>query len=323
MEHKSNKMQDEATKRTAADALFSKIYSAKLGYFTDDYSKLFNKKERKMMPIINRGTWTRVFSVRSLINNFINKFKDESEIQILSLGAGLDTNFFYFQENIESFKNANIKYYEVDFQDIWIQKISVIKENSNLETLIFNDQAPSYSSEDAIISDRYRLISWDIRETDLLSDKLVQAGISQIAPTLVLTEWVLWYMDNSDSWKVLSFLTTFFEQNVAVVNFEMIRPHDPFGQTMLSNLEARGWLLLGLKDVPDEDAQVTRMIDWGFKYASWESMLKVHNHELDETERHRIEGLEIFDEFEEWDLLQTHYCIAIGSKFVDDSQLTF
>jgi [phosphatase 2A protein]-leucine-carboxy methyltransferase len=51
-----------------------------------------------MMPLINRGTWTRVFSVRSLVNNFIEKFKD-TKVQILSLGAGLDTNFFYYAEN--------------------------------------------------------------------------------------------------------------------------------------------------------------------------------------------------------------------------------
>ena len=74
-------------------------------------------------------------------------------------------------------------------------------------------------------------------------------------------------MENSDSCKILTFLTTFFEHNIAVVNFEMIKPHDPFGQTMLSNLEARGCLLLGLKDVPDEEAQVSRMIDCGFKHA--------------------------------------------------------
>ena len=152
-------MQDEATKRTAADALFSKINAAKLGYFVDDYSKLFNKKERKMMPIINRGTWTRVFSVRTLINNFIEKFKDEPEIQILSLGAGLDTNFFFFEENIEAFKKANIKYFEVDFQDISAHKISVIKDNSSLEKLIFKDETPSYTAEDTLLSSRYRLVS--------------------------------------------------------------------------------------------------------------------------------------------------------------------
>lgn len=114
-------------------------------------------------------------------------------------------------------------------------------------------------------------------------------------------------MDNSDSVKVLSFLTKFFEHNVAVINFEMIRPNDSFGQMMIENLEARGCLLPGLKDVPDEEAQISRMLEAGFKFAHCESMLRVHNSKLDATERERIEKLEIFDEFEEWDLLQSHY----------------
>ena len=68
-------------------------------------------------------------------------------------------------------------------------------------------------------------------------------------------------MENADSEKVLKFLTTHFTGDIAVVNFEMIKPNDPFGSTMIENLEARGCLLLGLKDVPDEDAQKTRMTD--------------------------------------------------------------
>jgi hypothetical protein len=116
-------------------------------------------------------------------------------------------------------------------------------------------------------------------------------------------------MENSDSTKILSFLTKYFENNVCVINFEMIKPNDAFGQTMIENLEARGCQLLGIKDVGDEEAQIARMVDSGFKNAYCENMLRVHNSRLDETERERIEKLEIFDEFEEWDLLQTHYCI--------------
>jgi len=96
---------------------------------------------------------------------------------------------------------------------------------------------------------------------------LLQAGIDQSLPTLALTECVLCYMENSDSVKVLSFLTTFFEQNIAIINFEMIKPHDAFGQTMLANLEARGCQLPGLKDVPDEEAQIERMQECGFTKA--------------------------------------------------------
>lgn len=49
-------------------------------------------------------------------------------------------------------------------------------------------------------------------------------------------------------------------------------------------------------------------------FASAVNMTKVYNKHLDATEKSRIERLEMFDEFEEWVLLQDHYCIAFGSR---------
>jgi len=129
-------------------------------------------------------------------------------------------------------------------------------------------------------------------------------------------------MEYVDSIKVLKAMAGLFT-NAAVVNFEMINPNDAFGETMIENLEARGCMLLSLKDVPDEEAQVSRMIESGFKSGFCENMLRIHNSKLDDGERARIEKIEMFDEFEEWDLLQSHYCICIGSKFDDFSELTF
>lgn len=40
-----------------------------------------------------------------------------------------------------------------------------------------------------------------------------------------------------------------------------------------------------------------------------------------DAERSRIEKLEIFDEFEEWDLLQSHYCLCLSSRGKSDSKI--
>jgi hypothetical protein len=47
-----------------------------------------------MFPIINRGTWARVYAIRSVINRFIEAYKDRPSFNILSLGAGYDVIFF-------------------------------------------------------------------------------------------------------------------------------------------------------------------------------------------------------------------------------------
>jgi tRNA wybutosine-synthesizing protein 4 len=45
------------------------------------------------------------------------------------------------------------------------------------------------------------------------------------------------------------------------------------------------------------------------------SMATVYNERLNgENERTRIEKLEMFDEFEEWTMLQNHYCLSLGKR---------
>jgi tRNA wybutosine-synthesizing protein 4 len=39
---------------------------------------------------------------------------------------------------------------------------------------------------------------------------------------------------------------------------------------------------------------------------------------LDAENRKRIERLEIFDEFEEWEMLQSHYCLCLGKRIEND-----
>lgn len=56
-------------------------------------------------------------------------------------------------------------------------------------------------------------------------------------PTLILTECVLVYLKPDESLKILHFLKDFFTGDLALLNYEMINPHDSFGKVMLENLE--------------------------------------------------------------------------------------
>jgi tRNA wybutosine-synthesizing protein 4 len=103
----------------------------------------------------------------------------------------------------------------------------------------------------------------------------------------------------------------------------MMHPKDAFGRMMLQNLEDRGCQLLGLKECPDEDSHKQRMLSCGMTASQAWSMLYIHNNLLNKKERSRIEKLEIFDEFEEWDMLQSHYLICISSRSSHDHSLSF
>lgn len=73
-----------------------------------------------------------------------------------------------------------------------------------------------------------------------MSDKLNQTGVDPSIPTLLLSECVLVYLKPEESRSILTFFKDHFKGDLAFLNYEMINPNDPFGRTMLENLEVRG-----------------------------------------------------------------------------------
>jgi hypothetical protein len=52
----------------------------------------------------------------------------------------------------------------------------------------------------------------------------------------------------------------------------------------------------------------------GMSSAECYNMLTLYNSKLEKTEKARIEKLEIFDEYEEWEMLSIHYCVCLAKR---------
>jgi len=61
-------------------------------------------------------------------------------------------------------------------------------------------------------------------------------------------------------------------------------------------------------------AQKKRMTDLGYSFVEGLDMNNIYTQLLDTNENQRISRLEIFDEFEEWYLIQAHYCIILATQ---------
>ncbi|PRW45066.1 tRNA wybutosine-synthesizing 4 [Chlorella sorokiniana] len=231
--------------------------------------------------------------------------------QVLVLGAGYDTA--YFQLAAAGIRAD--KYIEVDFLQVTQKKAAAIQQLPDLLELIGGpDAASSISPEEGrIVTDSYCLLPVDLREPGQLAAALEAAGLDPAAPTYVLSECVLVYMRPQHSREVVRWLAEHLHC-AAMVVYEQINPHDAFGQQMLLNLESRGCALLGIEATPSLDSQRQRFLECGWHRAETRSMDHVYSQCIDPADRRRIERLEIFDEFEEWHLIQQHYCIAIGVK---------
>ena len=90
-----------------------------LGYWNDEFVQYFvGSQRRRRSPLINRGYWSRVSAVRTVVEQFLSheptdqqtksssssSASSSSQInrQIITLGAGFDTLFFQLKVTIDA-----------------------------------------------------------------------------------------------------------------------------------------------------------------------------------------------------------------------------
>lgn len=303
-----------AVQATNDDATASKLSCVTKGYIFDDFVHLFVRRSIKRAPIINRGYYARWATMRMLLMQFLesdiaNATGPPPKKQILSLGAGFDTTFF--QLVVEG--RAPHKFVELDFLEVTKKKTMLIASKEVLLSKLGPEKPAIDPGKGEIVSGHYSLLPCDLRSLKDLDDAFTKAGLDAKLPTLIFAECVLIYMNPAASRKVVKWCADKFE-TAAFVIYEQIHPDDPFGQQMLKNLESRGCPLLGLHDTPTLESKERRFTDLGWQRALALDMDAIYHQQLDPIDRGRIERLEIFDEFEEWNIMQAHYCVAYGVK---------
>jgi len=224
--------------------MLTKVMAESLGYFKDPFIAPFSKQKRKLFPIINRGTWARVHSIRQVVMRFLKQYPQGANV--VSLGAGFDSTFFWLKEQNVS---QNLCWIEIDYPDVVKGKVSLIKTKPLLSEMLPAEGLQA--SEDRIDLPEYKLFAADVREIDYIREQLKE--VDKERPTLVITECLLVYMNSKDSNTILNGFASLFP-TIGFLNYEMITPEDKFGQQMVENIEMRGCSLLGLTDCPSTEA---------------------------------------------------------------------
>ncbi|KAL4085663.1 hypothetical protein PRIC1_014999 [Phytophthora ramorum] len=304
---------DGAVRETASDASLCKLSASQLGYYADPFVQFFVKAPSRRMPLINRGYYARVAAVESLVRKFLGAGQQRKQVVIL--GAGLDTMFFRLKS---SGMLANCEYVEMDFPDVTMQKVSTIKRRKPLNALLGLEDAKDFmaavsSGYTELNVPGYHLLPCDLRDLAATTTQLEAAGVDRNLPTLFVSECVLIYMEAKFSTQLVGWAASCFS-DVSFALYEQILPDDAFGRVMMSNIKARGCDLLSIYDFPTVEAQIARFTEHSYEVAQCWDMNKIYYHYLDSAERAKRERLEIFDELEEFHLLQGHYCVVVASK---------
>lgn len=300
---------DEAVRATCDDASICKRFATSKGYWTDLYLQYFVRQigERKA-PEINRGYYARVRAVNNLLDDFLKK--TQCHCQVVNFGAGLDTTFWRL-------KDENImpkKYFEVDFPMIVARKIHNIKTKPPLSKPLVETHSTDSLHLDghSLDSDRYCIISADLRDLPTLEDKLRKFHINPELPTLFLSECVLVYMTSEQSSNLVRWISDTFP-TAMFINYEQVNMDDRFGHIMIENLQRRQCNLAGVDVCQSLDSQKERFLSTGWESVEALDMMMVYSM-LPQEDVARIEHLEFLDEKELLHQLLQHYCICWAVK---------
>ena len=298
----------EGVQSTSNDALKTKISCVISNYYKDPFICYMEpgSNHKKFLPLINRGTYCRVFAINSKLHEAINNFRKldeykESKINIIILGSGFDTTYF----NLMSEGYTNIEFYEFDYKEIINKKLKYISKAKPLQNIINKNK------------NNYHLINCDITNKKLFTETLNNIKTQENDLTIVICECLLVYIEESVTIEMISCLTEKFS-NIYLLEYDLIGPDDPFGKEMVDNLKTRDIYLKGFDDVKNINDQINRLKKLNFEDINIVDMYHVYFNVLPVEERKRIEKLELMDEFEELNLLQRHACFGFASKCKND-----
>ncbi|KAG5283537.1 hypothetical protein AALO_G00043150 [Alosa alosa] len=307
--HKTRKSgKDTAVQGTNDSSVVSKVSASVYGYFRDDFQRRFVCKVSRRAPLINRGYYVRWRAVDHCVKQFLQATSNCSRRQMLSLGAGFDS--LYFRLHAEGVMER-VTVFEVDFPGVAQRKAALIRADPHLKDwkpLLSHDSGPLYVS-----NDQYRLLGLDIRQEKEVEVALCGAGFQWGCPTLLLSEVVLTYMETDESDGVIGWAARLLPESMFVM-YEQIRPLDPFGRVMQAHFLKLNSALHALQSYPCVAAQRQRFLSKGWEECVCVDMNQFYLGLVPQQERDRVEGLEPFDEYEEWHQKCSHYFILTASK---------
>jgi tRNA wybutosine-synthesizing protein 4 len=308
---------DAAVQGTTEEASISKLSAASMGYFADAYLRHFVRPSAsggyRRSPLVHRGYYSRVSGIRQVVAEFFRACAEAGPAQVVNLGAGLDSLGLWILEN---FAQATI--FEVDHPEVVAKKSRLIAQTAELRAAIGNDFEVI---SDQLRTPRLKLVAADLRSVEGLKTALQEAGMRGDRPTLFLAECVLIYMHATHSDAVLAWAAEALEpgQLAVCAVYEQTNPNDAFGRVMVKALAQRGCPLLGIAAYPRILDQTDRFRKAGFHHVDVATMNEIFDHTIPADEFARIKKIELFDEFEEWRLMQAHYFIAVATNFPDSN----
>lgn len=304
-------IKDITVQETNDSSILSKASIVELGYFNDPFLKLFCKRIARRSPLIHRGYYIRAMAIDHVLKSFLNN--TQGQLQIISLGAGFDTSYFRLKSQHRELFANRCRYIEVDFPDVVKRKQELVMRNEALVQMIGEFSICTQDGE--LDSKDYNIVPCDLTDLKRLEKMFSKLHIQLDTPTLFFSECVLTYVDYEQANNLLQWIQAMFPNCVLAI-YEQYCPSDPFGVVMMNHFNKIQSPLKRINQLNTLQKHKELLSSFHFDSAISFNMNYFFERYVSNEEKERMMNLEVFDEYEEWHLKCSHYCIAAGFQGV-------
>ncbi|KIX08354.1 uncharacterized protein Z518_03010 [Rhinocladiella mackenziei CBS 650.93] len=270
------------------------------------FYRYFVRKPQRRSPTINRGYWLRMRAIDWVVRQFLERPSDQKKV-IINLGCGYDPIPFQWMSQDRELC-SNTRFIDVDFEELMISKREIILNTPKMRDML--SLIGDLPLEKGIIldTDEYVALGCDLRNLRRLEHLLKSVVDIEQCLVLFIAEVSITYMATEDSDALIAWTTSLAPGK------SPDRPDNPFTAAMLNHFSKLGTPLRSVLTYPGNHTQTLRFQGAGFSIVDIQSLweLWADPRFLSPSQRMSLDEVEPFDEWEEFALFASHYCLIIA-----------
>ena len=283
------------------------------------YAHLFVQRVERRSALINRGYATRCAIMKQIILDIASTSQgplptatDQGGVCVVSLGGGFDTTYLHLNPQ----RDGVTTYIEIDLPDVIARKRAIIEKHSSI--------APKVE---------HHLLAVDLLNLDLLESSLRKVfqgsegnGSGPFNAVVFTSECVLSYLPTEGADALISWASKtdilpsstrryFILYEQLLGEFDPLRL-DPFASTMTTHFRNIGSPIHSAYTYPTLPSISRRLTGLGWPTASVCNLHGAIHRHLGVDRAIWIDSecnIEVFDEWEEWQIKKAHYYVAVMS----------
>ncbi|OCT53344.1 hypothetical protein CLCR_09473 [Cladophialophora carrionii] len=302
---------------TALKASTERLYLSRPHFY-----KSFVKEAKRATPAIHRGNWLRMRAVSWVVRNFLERAAGERKV-IINFGCGYGTEIWSDPLPFRWLAQkgslcSDTKFIDVDYELLIETKRNIILHRPEMRDLL-HATASDITGIDpsvALDSEEYAAIGCDLRNLQRLERLLKTVMVLEQASILCIAEDSTTFMPVKAA-DALIWWSAGLSSDVTFCLVEPSspdQPDNPFTRKMTDHYKGLGTPLNSIFEYPYDRAQIQRFSNAGYAHIDHQSLweLWADPRFLSPSQRMKLDHVEPFDDWEEFALWASHYCLVVA-----------